>query len=150
MVWSKITTQPAVIFSQEWAIYQSMPKYEKFLFYLNYEENMCGSWFASQFSQDKPEKGPVSNSVSESKFQSLDQCQSYVGDSLPFPLVSYPNYLLSLHFSCGTRCRSYNYELLRELISKQAFTEQTLSQNLYCLENSPLDGASMYCKHLQY
>ena len=50
-------------------------------------------------------------------------------------------------FLCNTMPK---LKLIGEFIFRQVLTVQTLSKNLYCLENLPLGGASIHCKHLQY
>ena len=48
---------------------------------------------------------------------------------------------------CGIRCQSYNYF---ENQFPEKITVQTFAQKLYCFKNSPLGGASIHCKHLQF
>ena len=79
-----------------------------------------------------PEEGnPVSHSVCESKFQSVDQCKIFGLSGLPHLFA------ITAFFLWNT------LQLIREFMSRQVLTIQTLSQNLYCLRNLPIGGASI-------
>ena len=93
--------------------------------------------------KDFPEEGnPVTHAVTKSSvliFVTLMLkilCVSYLPPHLPsFTTCSLSNTLPKL-------------QLIRESSSRQVLSVQILSQHLYCLENSPLGGAGIHCKHL--